>query len=192
MRAERAGVALAFALLALACDPPPDLPVLGRVPDFTLTDQRGRAFASRSLEGTVTIVDFIFTRCVTACPMLTSHMANFRRRLGDRASRVRFVSITVDPGYDTPAVLAAYARTHGAPDDWLFLTGDAASINRAVVQGFRVAMGARTADDDGEFDILHSQHFVLVDRQRQIRGYFRTDQEGLAELERGVDALIAP
>lgn len=204
MRAERVAVAprtrdvvflvalVASALIGLAgCPQTPELPVVGHVPDFTLTDQRGRTVHGRDLDGEIVIADFIFTRCVTACPMLTSQMANFRRRLGARADRVRFASITVDPEYDTPEVLARYAATHGAPDSWLFLTGDAAAIRRVVVQGFRVAMGARTADDDGAFDILHSQHFVLVDRQRRIRGYYRTDTAGLAELDAAIDALLA-
>lgn len=188
MRAEP----LAFALLltAIACERPPDLPVIGKVPDFALTDQTGAPFRGSALDGKVAVVDFIFTRCVTACPMLTAQMANFRRRLGDRAREVQFVSISVDPGYDTPEVLARYAQSHGADAGWRFLTGDATAINRVVVQGFKVAMGARTADQDGEFDILHAQHFVLLDRQRQIRGYYRTDTQGLAELERGIDALL--
>jgi protein SCO1/2 len=181
------------ALLCAACPAKPELPVIGRVPDFTLTDQRGRAVHGRDLDGKVVVADFIFTRCTTVCPMLTAQMANFRRRLGEGAERVQFISITVDPGHDTPQVLAAYAQRHGAPSSWLFLTGDVASINRVVVQGFRVAMGAVTADtagDQGEFDILHAQHFVLVDKHRRIRGYYRTDEASLDELAAGVEALL--
>ncbi|MFO0697311.1 MAG: SCO family protein [Polyangiales bacterium] len=187
-----AGVLLATSIVAAApaCDREPELPVLATVPDFSLVDDRGRPFGGRDLEGHVVVADFIFTRCTTACPMLTAQMSNFRRRLGPRAERVRFVSFSVDPDYDTPEVLHRYAATHGASGEWYFVTGDVATIRRTAIEGFKVGVGDPVQQPGGGLDILHAQHFVLLDRQRRIRGFYRTDSESLGELERAIDALL--
>ena len=78
----------------------------------------------------------------------------------------------MDPQYDTPTRLAAYARQHRAsPRLWKFLTGPLATIQSTVVDGLKIAMG----DPEGQQDfasIMHGTHFVLVDQQGRIRGYY--------------------
>lgn len=188
-----ARIVLAASVVAVApaCERAPELPVLATVPDFSLVDDRGRPFRGDDLDGHVVVADFIFTRCTTACPMLTAQMANLRRRLGARAERVRFVSFSVDPAHDTPEVLHRYAAAHGASAEWFFVTGDVATIRRTAIEGFKVGIGDPVEQPGGGLDILHAQHFVLLDRQRRIRGFYRTDAESLAELERAIDALLA-
>ena len=84
---------------------------------------------------------------------------------------VRFVSFTVDPAYDTPPVLAEYAKHFQAdPSRWVFLTGDPSRLNEIAFKGFKLTRV------DGGMD--HSTRFVLVDGQRRIRAYYRTDEEG--------------
>ena len=98
------------------------LPIYGHVPDFSLLDQHGGAVTLAGLRGAPWIADFIFTRCGGQCPMMTARMRTIQERL-PKGSRLRLVSISVDPAYDTPEVLARYAQHAGAGERWLFLTG---------------------------------------------------------------------
>ncbi|MBX3246929.1 MAG: SCO family protein [Myxococcales bacterium] len=188
MRRHTLLATLLVGLLVSSCgggDPP--IPVLAPVPDFRLVNQAGEPFGLAELRGEVWIASFMFTTCPTVCPMLTTKMGNLQRRLADRDG-VRFVSFTVDPERDTPEVLTRYAERHGADQrTWTFLTGDPDAVRRAVVDGMRVAMGERQADGD----ILHGTHFVLVDAEGRIRGYYRSEQEGMDALARDVDRLLS-
>lgn len=107
---------------------------MGPAPDFTLTSQEGRRLALRELRGKVVALTFIYTGCADTCPLLTAKLAGLQSRLGaDFGSRVAFVSITVDPERDTPAVLKRYAGEHGAKGDgWTFLTGTPAEIQEVA------------------------------------------------------------
>jgi protein SCO1/2 len=112
------------------------------VPDVELVDQDGKAVRVRSLllAGKPVVVSFIFTTCTTICPMISTIVARAQDQLGDRAGReVRLVSITVDPGRDTPARLKAYAGRHHAGPGWIWLTGGRGAIEQ-VLRG----MGAYT------------------------------------------------
>jgi len=98
------------------------------LPDFRLTDQDGRVVTAADLRGKVVAIDFIYTRCPLpdVCPRLSANFAVLARRFGDR---VALLSVTVDPDYDTPAVLKDYARRWGADSaTWRFLTGDVAGL----------------------------------------------------------------
>jgi protein SCO1/2 len=164
----------------------------GHVPAFALTDQLGRTVTDGDYAGKVWIASFVFTRCPTVCPLLTAKMAALQKRLGSR-STLRFASISVDPEHDTPAILAQYAAKYGADAErWRFLTGPLSDIERTVVKGFKIHMGkaAPHATDPTLVEIMHGEHFVLVDAQGRIRGYFRSDQAGLAALENATLELV--
>jgi protein SCO1 len=164
----------------------------GRVPQFALRDQRDRPVTDRDLRDTVWVANFVFTRCPSVCPMLTAKFQALQARLRELEG-VRFVSISVDPEYDTPEVLAAYAARYQADDRrWWFLTGPLAEIERTVVQGFKVHRGdPRPSELDPTLvDIMHGEHFVLVDREGVISGYYPAEQERLAEVEAALRALL--
>ena len=115
------------------------LPVIGPAPDFDLTSQDGKRVTLADLRGKVVAVTFIFTMCPDICPMLTSNMAQVQEALGDDFGKsVAFVSITIDPENDTPAVLKEYAEAFGADlGGWAFL--DRRSVGaEAVTQGYGV------------------------------------------------------
>lgn len=187
----RLGVLLALIVPALGCAASEEpLPVLGSVPEFSFRDQAGKTVRAGDLRGSPWVADFIFTRCPTACPMLTAQMQNLQRRLGEGAARATMVSFSVDPEYDTPEVLRRYAEGYGIEGRWLFLTGDIDAMRRAVEAGFRVRMGERAEGPDGVYDIMHAQHFVLIDARNRIRGYYSSDAEGLKKLERDLKRLL--
>ena len=162
-------------------------PILGALPAFTLTDQRGQPFGSRELAGKVWVADFIFTACQTACPLLSERMAQVGKRARHLGPDFHLVSISVDPERDTPERLAAYAARYGAnPISWSFLTGPEQAIQATVVDGFKVGAGKeRGAGADGGpgfWEIFHGEKLVLVDRQLRIRGYFDATPEGVDKL----------
>src|ERR1700682_3566772 len=121
----------ALALLALVntlgCQAPPKLDAYGAAPDFQLRDQSGAAFSSQSLAGRVTLLDFVYTHCTDACPLLSATFQQAQRKLADDkllGSKVVLVSLSVDPTHDTPPVLAEYGQQFKAdPAGWKMLTG---------------------------------------------------------------------
>jgi protein SCO1/2 len=163
--------------------------VLGTLPAFTLTDQRGQPFGTRDLTGRVWVADFVFTSCQSACPLLSERMAEIGRRAKKLGPDFHLVSISVDPERDTPERLATYAARYGAhPLAWSFLTGPAQAVEAAVVDGFKVGMGKEPGGDPAPagtdpkaevLQIFHGEQLVLVDRQLRIRGYFPATPEGL-------------
>lgn len=114
-------------------------------PDVVLRDQAGRpvTIGALSSEGPL-VVNFIFTTCTTICPVMTATFAQMRRELGIASSRVRLVSISIDPEHDTPEVLARYAERFDTPPGWTFLTGSPADVER-VLRAFDVWTGTRTS-----------------------------------------------
>jgi protein SCO1/2 len=117
------------------------------MPSFALTNQTGRVIRSEELRGRAVIISFIFTSCHDVCPLVTAQLARAQAeaRSAGLSSAVRFVSITVDPGIDTPDVLQRYATSFGVdPATWDFLTGPPDEIARVVR-----AMGVFVTSDRG-------------------------------------------
>lgn len=172
-------VAATVVTRARRAPPPASPPVYSYLPGFVLVNRDGREVSLGDLVGKPWVADFIFTSCPGPCPLMTAKMA----ALGDELPPgVRRVSFTVDPEVDTPAVLDAYARRFGAPEDWLFLTGPRAAIWELARDGFKlgVAPAAAGAPPD-QGSVIHSTKFVLVDREGGIRGYY----DGLDALDVG-------
>jgi protein SCO1/2 len=160
-----------------------ELPKLGHVPDFALTDQNARPFTRRALDGKIWVAAFMFTRCPTICPRITRRMRELQERAASAKVPLRLVSFSVDPEHDTPEVLREYAARHQADlASWSFVTGDAAVIGATAVQGFKLALEGRANPAAPDFGILHGSHLVLVDRSGELRGFYRTDDE--AEVRR--------
>ena len=151
--------------------PPRKLHAGDRLPDFRLTDQQGRTVTEDDLRGRVAAVNFIYTRCPLPdiCPRLSANFAALQRRFGDR---VPLLSVTVDPDYDTPAVLADYARRWSAdPGGWRFLTGDVARL--------AAALGEVYWTDEGS--IGHNSMTTVIGRDGRIAAMvegagYRVDQ----------------
>jgi len=130
-RALLLGVGAALVSSAVRAAPKPSaLPTIGPAPAFTLTDQDEKKLSLADLRGKVVVLTFIYTTCADTCPLLTAKMAGLQAQLGpDFGRRVFFVSVTVDPERDRPAVLKGYGTAHGARfDGWAFLTGTSAEI----------------------------------------------------------------
>jgi protein SCO1/2 len=180
----RAALLIALGLLAWPApaheaghaQPEERLPTLGAAPDFALVSQDGKEVTLGDFRGKVVAVAFIYTWCPDVCPMLTDKMARVQDELGaDFGSKVAFVSITVDPERDTPAVLKDYAAAFDADlEGWSFLTGEPATV-LDVARRFGVAVVPGT---DGQVD--HTLLTTLIDRDGTMRVQylgFRFDEE---------------
>lgn len=164
------------------------LPVRGAVPTFSLTDQDGRTISHEALVGHVWIADFIFTSCPGQCLLMTDQF-NALQRTFVGAEGLRFVSFSVDPSHDTPEVLAAYAKQHGADARWRLLTGEREAIFALCRDGFGLAVD--DAPGAASEPITHSVRLVLVDRTGRIRGtYEATDAQAMARLRRDTRQLL--
>ena len=158
------------------------LPRIGPAPGFTLTTQEGKPLSLFDLRGNPIVVTFIFTSCRSACPMLTSKLVGIQRRIAtDINPRVRFVAITVSPEVDTPDVLKAYAKAHGADlRSWAFLTGMPTAIED-VARRYAVFQKKRAPDD-----IEHTFLTSLIDAKGVIRVQYQgvefSEDEFIADL----------
>ncbi len=154
------------------------LPVLYQVPDFTLTNQNNHAVTLADLRGQVWLADIVFTRCAGPCPEMTRKMSALQAAL-PAGKPLKFVTLTTDPEFDTPAVLAAYGQRHGAsPGRWWFLTGTKPHIARLAGDGLKLAAVEKKPEErTNDMDMfIHSTIFVLVDKQARVRGIFESDQ----------------
>ncbi len=145
------------------------LPVIGPIRSFTLTNQLGAAVDLASLRGSAGVVNIIFSQCPTQCPKLTAQMARVQESMPAGA---RLLTLTADPGHDTPEVLTRYGQTyHADPARWWFLTGAKAEIYRLAIDDFKFNLleNAEPAKARLEDLFIHSTDFAVFDRVGQLR-----------------------
>jgi len=156
-----------------------------RVPDFQLVERSGEPLTRKGLMGRVWVGEFIFTRCAGSCPVMISRMMTLYKSV----PQATYVSFTVDPVHDTPAVLAAYAKNNSLPAEWLFATGTYDQMQDLAKNGFKLSMGPGSSADE---PIIHSDRLVIVDRYGRQRGSYSTsDAEGMARLEAELKRVLA-
>jgi protein SCO1 len=165
-------------------DPNAPLPILWDAPAFSYLDQNGHRFTNEDLRGHVWICDFFFSTCTNICPMMTFRMSQLQRQI--TSPDVKFVSFSVDPAHDTPAVLKQYANAWKADDTrWHFLSTEPQELT-ATAKGMKVFV--RPPDKDTP--IQHSAFFILVDGNGKVRGvYDSQDESALHQLVYDVSRL---
>lgn len=147
------------------------------IPEFSLVDQDGKPVTQAILDGRVTVLDFTFTHCPFACPMMNASMIELAGELDK--TPVRFLSISVDPEHDTPGVLKKHADELGVDQArWRFLTGDKGAVAR-IAQGALMfplqSDTSRTIDlPDGSKmqNIMHPTKFMLIGPDRKVLGIY--------------------
>ncbi len=142
-----------------------------KLAEFTLTDQNGKPFSPSQLKGRVWVAGFIYTICPGPCPLVTRNMAVAQQLLS--GTGVEFVTITVDPDYDTPVVLKEYAKKFGVDEsNWHFLTGPRQQVYKVIQQGFFLVVAPADASMISETGpVVHSTRIAIVDRKGFIREY---------------------
>ncbi len=148
--------------------------------NFSLTNQNGETVTQEDYAGKIYIADFFFTTCPTICPIMTKNMADLQEELIEDTD-VLLLSHSVTPLIDSVPRLKAYAREKGVIDSkWNLLTGDKKQIYELARKSYMVA---QDDGDGGPFDMIHTENFVLVDKERRIRGvYDGTDREDMDRL----------
>lgn len=161
-----------------------------QIPKFYLTDHNGEGLGYSAFEGKLMLVDFFFTTCSTICPIMTGEMEKLQRELKaeEIIEEITFLSVTINPETDTPAVLKSYADEKGADlNYWKFATGEIEYIDELSKEGFFLAVDRDAAYQDG---IIHSSQFILVDKNRHIRGsYDGIDESEMKKLFEDIKAL---
>jgi len=152
-----------------------ELPALGQIADFRLKDQTGRALSVADFRGKTWVAAFMFTRCPTICPRITRRMQDVQAHAKKAQVPLTLVSFSVDPEYDTPAVLSEYAREFKLDtSNWRLLTGDIEVIKKTSIESFKMALDGQPDGAADHLGLVHGSHLVLVDGKAQIRGFYRS------------------
>jgi protein SCO1 len=148
--------------------------VFQKSPEFILTDQDNKEFNSSDLKGKPYVVNFFFSRCGTICPTMNKNLARVYDNVD--VNDVNFVSITVDPAYDSSSVLKKYASQFvSSAKSWKFLSGDKSYIYDLAINGFKLPVSdASVYDANLSIDetFIHSDKFLLIDSKGYIRGIY--------------------
>jgi len=177
------------ALLVFSCSQEKKLPFIGpkqvntkgdtvyhQIPAFRFLNQDSVFVSEKDVEGKVYVADFFFTTCPTICPKMKTQMLRIYERYKDR-DEVRILSHSIDPDFDTPNVLKDYAtRLQVKAPKWNLLTGDKAAI---YMLGQKSYMVSAQEDPNEAGGFVHSGAFILVDKNRHVRGIY----DGTVEAE---------
>lgn len=144
--------------------------VYHQVKNFSLTNQLGQKINLDDYRNRILVVDFFFTSCPTICPTLTSHLKMVQEAFNKHDTLVQILSLSVDPERDTVQKLKAYADKNNIdPKNWWLLTGDKKEIYDLARYEFFVNA---VQGDGGPDDFIHTEKFVVIDKDRYIRGYY--------------------
>ena len=150
-----------------------------QVREFTFTDQNNQPFSSKELIGTPWIADFIFTNCTTVCPTLTSEMADLQAVLKDKDIDMNFVSFSVDPEVDTPAVLKNYIANFTVDEsNWHLLTG----YKQLEMEAFaREEFQTFVLKHESSTQVIHGTNFYLLDSESYVLKEYNFSNESYQE-----------
>lgn len=149
---------------------------------FELINQYGDTITQQDFDNSMYVVDFFFTTCGSICPKMTKQMARVQQ-VFEQQSDVKLLSHSVTPAIDSVSVLADYASQYGAiKNKWHLVTGPKPHIYELARKSYFVVTDAGNGD---KLDFIHTENFVLVDKNKQIRGFY----DGTSTEE--VDQLIA-
>ncbi|MEO2058437.1 MAG: SCO family protein [Mesonia sp.] len=158
-----------------------------KVPDFKLVNQNGDTITQKNYEDKIYITDFFFTTCQGICPIMTDHMVKIQEEFKDDPE-VLLLSHSVTPEIDSVAQLKKYAEEKGVIDEkWNLVTGDKKQIYDLARKSYLVA---KSQGNGGKYDMVHTENFALVDKNKQVRGFYDgTNPEAIEQLVEDVKLL---
>ena len=158
-----------------------------KVPDFKLVNQNGDTITQKNYEDKIYITDFFFTTCQGICPIMTDHMVKIQAEFKDDPE-VLLLSHSVTPEIDSVAQLKKYAEEKGVIDEkWNLVTGDKKQIYDLARKSYLVA---KSQGNGGKYDMIHTENFALVDKNKQVRGFYDgTNPEAIEQLVEDVKLL---
>lgn len=158
-----------------------------RIADFSLLDQNGDMITQENFKDKIYIADFFFTRCQTICPVMTVNMGDLEEYFKNDED-IKFLSHSVTPIIDSVSVLRAYADEKGVNDKkWHITTGDKMHIYELARKSYFAVLDE---GDGGEQDFIHTEQFILIDKSKQIRGFYDgTDKEEMQRIIKDIEIL---
>ena len=158
-----------------------------KINDFLLTNQNGKLVSQQFYQDKIYIADFFFTTCPDICPIMTENMVYLQDKLKNQTD-VLLVSFSVTPNVDSVDVLRSYADIKGIDDTkWNLFTGSKKDIYELARKSFLVA---KSDGDGGKYDMIHTENFVLIDKESRIRGFYDgTNEEEMNKLINDVKIL---
>lgn len=145
-----------------------------KIGDFSLINQNGKVITQEDYKDKIYVSDFFFTTCQTICPIMTHNMAKIQKEFNEDDS-VMLLSHSVTPEIDSVTVLRDYADRKGVVDvKWNVTTGDKKHIYELARKSYFAVVDE---GDGGVQDFIHTENFILVDKKRQIRGYYDGTQD---------------
>lgn len=140
-----------------------------KIADFAFTNQNWKIITQKDYENTIYVADFFFTTCPTICPKMTDNMVWLQKQLKKYPS-VKLLSFSVTPDIDTPEVLKKYAIKKGVDDSrWNLVTGDKKEIYYLARKSY---LAVKTGKPEELYDMVHTENFILVDKNKRIRGFY--------------------
>ena len=140
-----------------------------KINDFVLTNQNGELISQEFYQNKIYVADFFFTTCPDICPIMTENMGYLQSELKNQTD-VLLVSFSVTPNVDSVDVLRSYADLKKVDDaKWNLFTGSKKEIYELARKSFLVA---KNDGDGGKYDMIHTENFVLVDKESRIRGFY--------------------
>ncbi len=158
-----------------------------RIADFSLLNQNGDTITQENYRDKIYVADFFFTTCPTICPIMTANLVEVQAALANDPE-VLLLSHSVTPEIDSVAQLKKYAIEKGVNDaKWNLVTGDKKQIYELARKSY---LAVQEDGDGGPFDMIHTENFILVDKQRRIRGFYDgTKEEEMNRLLSDIEIL---
>lgn len=158
-----------------------------KIADFSLTNQNGKTITQNDYKDKIYVADFFFTTCQTICPIMTNHMAEIQKSIINDDD-IMLLSHSVTPKIDSVEQLKRYAIKKGVNDKkWNLVTGDKKEIYRLARKSY---LAVKDNGDGGPFDMVHTENFILIDKKKQIRGFYDgTNKEDINKLLEDIEIL---
>ncbi len=157
------------------------------IADFELTNQNGRKITNEDYKDKIYVADFFFTRCQNICITMAYYMNELQEHYKED-NDIMFLSHSVTPVMDSVPVLREYANQKGVIDGkWHVTTGSKKHIYKLARKSYLAVLEEGNGDEN---DFIHTQNFVLVDKERRIRGiYDGTEKEDMEKLKKDIEIL---
>ena len=157
------------------------------ISDFKLINQNGDTITQDTYQNKIYVADFFFTTCTTICPIMTGNMVDVQKAFKNDDD-VMLLSHSVTPEIDSVAQLKKYALEKGVNDaKWNLVTGEKNQIYELARKSY---LAVKTPGDAGPFDMIHTENFMLIDKKRQIRGFYDgTSKEEIQRLLNDIKQL---
>lgn len=162
--------------------------IYNTIPSFSFVNQNNDTVTENIIKDKIYVTDFFFTTCPTICPIMKRQMLKVYEKFKDNKD-VMILSHTIDPEHDTPQVLNTFAKDLGITgNQWQFLTGPKEKIYEIGLKSYMVVA---KEDKTAEGGFLHSGAFILVDKDKHVRGiYDGTTEEGTKRIIADIQTLL--